>query len=151
MKPVNLAYRFFALMMALLMLVTSVGFVLDVHYCQGQLKSVNALGKAKNCHEMAASMKSCPHDQQAREAMKSCSMEQKGCCENKVVRIQSEQNQEIISSELELSIRLQQLVIAYVLVFLSEHLLTNDLPVFKLYKPPLISRDIYVLFESFLL
>ncbi len=153
MNSISYTYRFFALSMAILMFFTSVGFVLDMHYCQGQLKSINFLGKAKNCHEMAASMKGCPHHQQLAEQTNAsaCSMGQKGCCENKISHVQSQQDQELASSEFVLSKPLQQFVMAYVFTFFAEILLEKRISTFETYIPPLISRDIYVLFESFLL
>ena len=40
--------------MAFLMFFTSIGFSMDIHYCQGHLKSISLLGKAKNCHDIQA-------------------------------------------------------------------------------------------------
>ncbi len=151
MNSISLIYRFFAISMAVLMFITSVGFVLDMHYCQGQLKSVNFIGKAQNCHEMAASMKACPHHQQLTEQTNACSMEQKGCCENRLTHVQSQQDQELVSSTFGFNNQLQQFAIAYLVAFLSEDLITRLVPAFTHYKPPLIPRNIPVLFESFLL
>ena len=60
MTTVNLKYRLLAFFMAALMFLTSAGFLVDFHYCQGELKSFNFFGKAPNCHEMAMSG-SCAH------------------------------------------------------------------------------------------
>lgn len=152
MVPIRGIDRFFAFSLALLMFITSASFVLDMHFCQGQLKSVNFFGKAKNCHEMAAAMSSCPHHQNSlKQAKKGCAMEQKGCCQNKTLTFQADQDQERISSEFTLNIPLQQFAVAWLISFGTSLNVENSQTAYQLYRPPLISRDIYVLHESFLL
>jgi len=44
--------RVISLLLAFLLGFTSVGYSIDLHFCQGHLKSVALIGKAKSCHEM---------------------------------------------------------------------------------------------------
>ena len=56
------AYQFFAIFMAMILFLSSVGVALDTHVCQDKLKSISFLGEAKNCYELAGySVKSCEH------------------------------------------------------------------------------------------
>lgn len=154
MNKISYTYRFIALTLAFLMLFTSVGFAVDMHYCQGKLKSVSFFGKAKTCHEMSdtASMKNCPHHQKIMEQKEGCSIDKKDCCSNKTVYFQSDQDQQVQTSDFVVSKQLQQFVIAYVAAFFTNDFsIESDAVSFVLYKPPLISRDIYVLVQSFLL
>ena len=140
--------------MAILMFFTSVGFAVDMHYCQGHLKSVSFFGKAKSCHEMAnaAPMKNCPRHQKMRkqEKEKDCS-EDKNCCTNKTLHFQSNQDQQVQTFNFSANQPLQQFVIAFVVAFFSKTFIENDTPSFAHYIPPLILRDIPVLIQSFLL
>lgn len=61
--------------MASLMLVVSVSFKADVHYCKGEVKSISIFGKASSCHKAAIS---CPHH---KEMLSDTQTED--CCSNK--------------------------------------------------------------------
>lgn len=153
MNSINSTYRFIAFSLAFVMLITSVGFTVDMHYCQGQLKSFSFFGKAKSCHDMtdAAQMISCPHHKKMMKEDESCSLDKKDCCENQIHHIQADQDQAVQTFDFVVNKQLQQFVIAYVVVFCANNLIETDAPSFISYKPPLILRDIYVLIESFLL
>ena len=147
-------YRLVALTLALLMFFTSVGFTMDMHYCQGKLKSFSLLGKAKNCHEKAAKMANCPHHQKMTADTKQengCSMDQKDCCQNRMLHVQADQDLQKPAIDFLHNHQLQQFVVAYVLTFFSNQIISTDTIAFARYKPPLIPRDIPVLFESFLI
>lgn len=145
-------YRFIALIMACLMFVTSAGFAIDMHFCQGKLKSVSFFGKAKSCHDMVdKSMENCPHHQKMMTGKEAC-LEDKDCCSNKTVYFQSDQDQELQKSDFVISTSLQQFVLAYVAVFLSsDYTIAHEAIPFAHYKPPLIQKDIPIFHQSFLL
>ena len=155
MNSLRSIYRFTALVLAFLMFFTSTGFAVDMHYCQGKLKSISFLGKAKTCHEIAskdnAPMKNCPHHAKMMAEKKGCS-EDKNCCSNKTVHFQADQDQQVQNFDFVVSKQLQQFVIAYLEAFLNLdlHVEENAIP-FAYYKPPLIKRDILTLNQSFLL
>jgi hypothetical protein len=46
-----------------LMLLSSIGFSIDMHFCQGMLKSYSLIGKAKTCHSTPTAAMNCPHHQ----------------------------------------------------------------------------------------
>lgn len=76
-----LKYRMMAALLATLMLVTSVGWVVDFHYCQGELQRFSLFSKAASCAEIAAANTPC---HQAKNACHHSpkSEDHKGCCEN---------------------------------------------------------------------
>ena len=89
MTGIRRTYRSVALAMALLVLCSSVSFSMDMHFCQGRLKSVSLYGKAKNCHEQAArhaAMPNCPHHRKMAEQQAGCS-EDKNCCSNHALQV----------------------------------------------------------------
>ncbi len=152
MSLLKSTYRIIALMMAFLMFFTSVGFVMDMHFCQGKLKSVSFFGKAKTCHDMADNtMKNCPHHKKMTAEKKDCS-EDKNCCSSKTVQLQSDQDQKVQTNDFVVNKQLKQFVIASVAVFFAADFdLQREATTFAHYKPPLIQRDIPVLNQTFLL
>ena len=102
---------------------------------------------------MAKAVKSCHHHKSAIEQQtdEGCSVDKKNCCESKTLHFQSDQDQLSQSTDFIVNQELQQFVVAYVAVFFQNNFVVLDKPDFALYKPPLISRDISILYESFLL
>jgi hypothetical protein len=153
MNSTNKSYRFFALTMAFLMFYSSVGFSIDIHYCQGKLKSFSLFGKAKTCYEMTKAVKTSPQCQKLREQQSndSCSISKKNCCENNTLHFQSDQDQQVQATEFIVNQQLQQFIVAYIVVFFQNNFTEKNASTLAFYKSPLIPRDIPVLFEAFLI
>jgi len=99
-------------------------------------------------------MKNCPHHKKMMEEKTSngISADKKGCCSNKSLHFQADQDQQYQpNNAVVVNIQLQHFVIAFVENFLHSTFSKLDKPTFAHYKYPLISKDIYVLLESFLL
>lgn len=157
MQKYEARHNILAIFMAFLMLLTSAGIAVDMHYCKGELKSFSVLGKAKSCHQVAQAKQSCSqhshHQQTPAIAKKTCTkeLEQKGCCSNKTVVLQVDQDQEFNSISIELNKAQECFLIAYVSSLLPTSNISTDAPSYRTYKPPLITRDHPVLFEQFLI
>jgi len=141
-------------MMAILVLVSSTGFSIDVHYCQGQLKSFSLLGKAKSCHQEVKKQhckkhkKSCQSALSNQEKLSSC---KKNCCSNKTFKVESNDEAKKLQS-LKLSQKQVQFITVFVQVFLLEKTDLSRIILPHLnYIPPLMNKDIPVLIQSFLL
>lgn len=140
-------------MLSFLMFFASTGLAVDMHFCQGNMKSLAFFGKAKNCYELATGKKSCPkHETVAKQEKGKDSIRSKKCCASKSVILQSDSDQLIPANALKLNPPAKLFLLAFTATFLqaSEAPSTEFIPYFH-YKPPLILRDIPVLFESFLL
>ena len=98
----------------------------------------------------AAPMKNCPHHKKMMKQNNNCSVDKKGCCDNKTMHFQSDQDQAVQTLDFT-NKQVQQIIIAYVAVFFNNKLIKTDTPSFAEYKPPLVLRDIPVLVQSFLL
>ena len=137
-----------------MMFFSSVGYSVNMHYCQGQLKSFSFIGKAKTCHDMTESspMKNCPHHAKMLLQKKGCALNKKDCCQNKTLLIQCDVEKQVQLSGFTLGNEMQQFVLAYftTLIF-GDVLFAEETNLVAKYLPPLIARDIPVLFESFLL
>lgn len=152
MEFFNKISKFIVPVLAWMVLVSSTSYTIDFHYCQGQLKSFSLFGKAKNCHEMADKMTSCQHHKkQVEEVPMTCSSSDNNCCNNKTVNFESDFDLQIVNPDY-LNLESLSFVVA------CEHSSFDDLFVgitdvttYAYYKPPLIQKDIPVLFESLLL
>ncbi|MFT4665589.1 MAG: hypothetical protein ACI8YQ_003279 [Polaribacter sp.] len=155
MKSTSITYQMFSISMAILMFFTSAGFTVDMHYCQGKLKTISFFGKAKSCHEIGEGMKNCPHHKKMMEekAMKgdmAKEASEKDCCSNKTLHFQSDQDQQYqVNNAVVVSAQLQHFVIAFVESFFKSAVSETGNPTYAHYKPPLIPKDIYVLLETY--
>lgn len=83
-------YRYIALGLAVMLLSVSVGFSLDLHYCQGRVKSFSLFGSAKGCDEIAAADMTCAHRETASPDGR-LMFSRPPCCESTHVLLQSVQ------------------------------------------------------------
>lgn len=143
MQPLTSAYRIFALALALLMFLTSTGFSVDMHHCNGEFKSFSLFGKAKSCHSDAKI--TCPHH-------KNMTAEKKDCCTNQTHTFRADRDlQQAQTVDFTLTGPLQNFVTTYILTFRKSQITSDENPVFARYRPPPLRRNIPVLFQSFLL
>jgi hypothetical protein len=137
-------YRSTALTLAFLIFFTSVGFSFDVHYCKGQLKGISILGEAKSCHTVK---KVCPNH----AGMQLEQDEDRDCCSNKTLEFEDLDSDYNIASDLVFSDLEFKFLASFAYAFvLLDAPISTEYQSFKA-PPPLITRDIYVLNEAFLL
>ena len=89
MKIRVMTRRLFAFGLCGLIYFTTVGFAIDFHYCNGQLKSISLLGKARSCHEAS---KSCPNHNKQKEETPTLKKDNFDCCSNEFHYLQCEQD-----------------------------------------------------------
>lgn len=137
-------HRTTSLTLAILMLITSVGFSADMHFCKGEFKSFSLFGKAESCHTVK---KSCPHHAN----MVVSDQSEEDCCSNKTIELDDLDSDFNISIDADLTDLQLKFVTSFVYSFFyitptrvvkSSFLGPNDL------LPP---KDIYVLLERFLI
>ena len=142
---INRLHKIFAVAMAFLVFFASIGYAVDVHYCKGEFKSFSLMGKAKSCHEMATG---CPH-----HSGKSKKISKKGCCTNSLVKVDNIKINYGIATTIDAPIfgNPQLFEIPYN-IFWNNIIVTEEVtPLVDIGKDPLPSRDIYALFETYLL
>ncbi len=154
MNKYHLTYRFIAGIMACLILLTSVGACVDMHFCQGNLKSFSLVGKAKSCYQLIDSnskKQCCSKHQQNDQKPRGCSIGKKACCHDKMVQLISEYDMDIPSNSVMPNQEVQSFLVAFISNLLQPLIDDDSLVEHFSYKPPLITRDIYVLLETYLL
>ena len=141
-----------AFLLASLMLFTSVGFTVDIHFCQGDFKSFSLFGKAKNCHEVLQKQSTCKHHQALAQTYNNCEEDApKDCCENKTINLDADQDQQLQTVDFELTKQTELFLTAFVFTFYQNDLINARNIDYSRYRPPLIIRDIPILIQSFLL
>ena len=151
-----------SLLMAFMLLLSSTGFSIDLHFCQGNIKSFSLFGTAKSCHAKAekshcqkASLKvdsgktTCHSVKSTLEKADDC---ERDCCSNESIVVSPDMDtQKVLSKQLtETNI---SFISAFVAVFYAGQTLdlAKDIIPHLNYIPPLLDQDIPVLIQSFLL
>lgn len=140
----NKIYRVSALIMAFLMFFTSIGYSVDLHFCEGKLKSFSILGEASNCH---ATKSHCPRHIKSVQDKDT----ESNCCSNKTVEIEDLDTDYNFMPQVELTNLQAKIVVSFVLSF-------SNTPAPKVVKSTFQKNtdftyplDIYVLFQRFLI
>jgi len=116
-------------------------FSADMHFCCNKLVDISVFGKAKPCDDKV---------QKNERPTKECSLGQKDCCSNVTFLKAADDNVKKVTSELttENFVFLHTFFYTYINRFEG---LEENADSFLYYNPPLISKDIHVLLETFLI
>ena len=142
-------YRVTSLCLAFLILFSSSGLTLDIHFCQGKMKRLNLFGEAMSCAEVSQRTAKC-HNSKANEATCGIDGEHKGCCNNKSFDLDLDfDSGEVLPTPL--TDKQIQFVKAFVLSYFADVRPSPALHNYSNYYPPPLKQDIPVLFQTFLL
>jgi len=140
--------------MAFLVFFSSIGLSIDMHFCQGHLKSISFIGDATDCYGAKGNnpQKSCQMSKRQVTKKMDCSIDKEDCCHNRQLLAQANLTSTNTSGQFILNyIDFQYIsIIPVLLVYDTIFLNTDILSVFQ-YKPPLVLKDIPVFIQSFLL
>ena len=148
----SLSHRIAAISMALLMMLSSTGFSMDIHYCQDQLKGISLIGKAKSCHDRQATppchktKKTCHHNEESLSQA-----EKDNCCHNETVVIEKTDLDATATQMATVQDIQIDFVAAFVAVYVFNYSVQADYQQYAQYKPPLPDRDVQVLYQTFLI
>jgi hypothetical protein len=143
-------YRIVALTLALLVLATSVGVSIDVHYCQGKAKSFSLFGTAESCCQLTVTEETENCATYLSDSDAKTQLTRKKCCHNKRDLLKADQIQVASSFKLTtdsillLTVHFSPQTVSKnsLIVYNSnQYLLTDQLP------PRMRSR--YILFGTF--
>lgn len=136
--------KILATLMAFVVLISTLSFTVDMHYCGGVLVETAIFQKAKGCGmEMKSGI--------AQENNKGCSITKKGCCTDERIIIDGQDELKVSDFD-KLSIDQQAIVASYFYTYINlfEGLEKNIVP-FKYYSPPLVVKNIQKLDETYLI
>lgn len=146
-KEVQRFRKISAILLSLLVLLSSTSFTFNMHFCMGQLESVALFSDVDPC-EMAQQKTPCASIKHNPDC-KYKQVAKKGCCEDRTLVLEGSEELSIVKSVSIPDVHMTAVLYAMVsFIFTSpsvSHYSFND------YSPPLIERDIPVLIQSFLI
>ena len=132
--------------LAFLTLAVSSGITLNLHYCQGHLEKIALFSTPKSCHEP---IKSCCASKQQKACHKGDNHDD-NCCKNKSEFVKFDEQYTVKHEDANMDTRLPLVAVITVLVLNPLSTVESNSVDYLNYKPPLIERDISILFQSFL-
>lgn len=127
-----------------------------MHFCQGKLKRVNLIGKAKTCAEINDTKQSCKHHKSPAEKnddqVIQCSndSDHQGCCNNESFKM--DLDTDFVQSQLNTASDLKvDFLLAFILSYFQS---THDFQYIpsRIYRPPLpAAPSLNILFQQFLI
>lgn len=135
----KLFHQFMSLAMAFVVLLSTMSFTVDMHYCGNTLVDTSIFKEAKTC-----GMK------MDKPSTEGCSITKKNCCSDKLIVIDGQDELQLKVEKISID---QQVFIAsfvYTYVNLFEGF-ENKITSFEEYKPPLVIRRIYKFDETYLI
>lgn len=118
---------------------------MSVHLCMGEIDSIVFSKETKHC-EMATQPAPCDNEKHHQHEHPSSEAD---CCENHVVNVEGQDKITKTASFATPDLQFVAILYAVVTYLLAQP--SVDTTFYKAYSPPLIERDIPVLFQSFLL
>lgn len=147
-----MAARILNIALALLVFISSSGFVVNKHYCRNELKDVAIFVRAESCHIKTKVQKmpaACPM-----HLAKGCEMpeqqDERDCCDDESEFVKLEQDQQVQS--LTVDLLKHPVTLVAIFVALKLQLPSQDARTISYlnYKPPLIVCDLSVSLQTFL-
>lgn len=131
--------------LAVLILLTSIDYTVDMHFCQGNLKSFSFFGEAKKCFEGDGMEQRCrAHDHKDHQ-----SITKKPCCDSRSAHFKHTSNQ-AVSFENQVITSVQKFI---AVIPSCQHLETLQLVIVKKfrdhYRPPTLIEDFQQFFQIF--
>ncbi|MBL1279334.1 MAG: hypothetical protein COA33_003640 [Fluviicola sp.] len=155
MQNISRTYRFITLSLAFIMLFTTTGFSMDIHFCEGKIAQVSFFSKADACEmekKVTVEHECCANN--AKQISKSNngqeSIDNERCCFNETV-VLSSTNDFSEADETSLSHSQLTFITAFVLSSYNLFFAEEKVPNFSHYSPPLINEDISVLHQVFII
>ncbi|WP_410005562.1 HYC_CC_PP family protein [Aequorivita nionensis] len=134
--------RILSFFLAVFILFSTSSFTVDMHFCCNKLVDMSILGKAKACKDMA---------QKKDSYTKQCTtLQEKSCCSNQTVFKKGEDTFKKSNTIVETETLVFVNTFFYTYINLFEGLEEN-ITSFKTYRPPLLSTDLIILNETFLI
>lgn len=125
--------------MAFVVLFSTMSFTIDMHYCGDTLVETAVFHKAKGC---GMEMEKPSNDD--------CSISKKNCCDDEQLAIQGQDELQLQVDKISFEKQIFVASFVYSYINLFENLEENVVS-FKDYSPPLVTRQIYKLDETYLI
>ncbi|ALM20304.1 hypothetical protein AAT17_03100 [Nonlabens sp. MIC269] len=136
-----LVHKTLSVLMAFVVLFTTMSFTIDMHYCGETLVDFSFNASAKTCGMEKV---------QAEKTCNNLMMKEKSCCSNKQIVKESNEDLKMSLDKVTFEQQIFVAVFTYSYLNLFESAESEDLA-FEDYPPPFLERDIQVLHQTFLI
>ena len=135
----QMLYKVFSVVMVFLILVSTMSFTINMHYCGDTLVETALFHKTKGCGM-----------EMEKPLTDGCYISKKSCCDDKQVVIdgQDELQLNVDKISFEQQVFVASLIYTYINLFEG---LDKNVSSFEEYKPPLVIRRIYKIDETYLI
>jgi len=144
----KLTYRSLSILMAFLVFTSSISFAIDIHYCGGQIKSINFFGEAQSCQKKVKEIKEsakgeCCSNENNEYSHCKMKSKKKDCCHNEQIVFEQDNDLKLTDKS---TVNLEEISPVLVYVLVSQLFFEFDTkPTFySYYDPPLLSQNILV-------
>ncbi|MCB0704832.1 MAG: hypothetical protein KDC34_05955 [Saprospiraceae bacterium] len=134
------------ILLSFLVYISSMGLVVNSHYCQERLKGVSIFVQPENCHSKKEGPV-CPFHQKAMAT----DTGENNCCHNKSHLVKEDPETVAQVYDIANPPMLFLALIPQIPSLLSAQVIHSGAATYLNYKPPIVERDISVLFETFLI
>ena len=132
-------HKILSFAMATVVLLSTMSFTVDMHYCGNTLVDTSIFQKAKTCGmEMEKS------------STEGCSITKKNCCSDKLIVIDGQNELQLKVDKVSFEQQVFLATFVYTFINLFEGL-ENNVSSFEEYKPPLVIRQLYKIDETYLI
>lgn len=138
----QIIHKSIALFMAAVVLMTTMSFTVDMHYCGETLVDFSFFQKAEGCGMEKA--------QASKIACENPMLTQKSCCSDEQLTIDGQDDLKNNFSNLTFEQKVFVASFTYSYISLFEETTSNEVPFFD-YAPPFVKRDVQVLHQTFLI
>jgi hypothetical protein len=132
-------HKIASFIMALVVLLSTMSFTIDMHYCGETLVDTAIFKKTKNCGM-----------EMQNPSTKDCSMTKKNCCSDKQIFVDGQDELQLTFDTL--SFEQQQFIASFIYTYINLFEgFDENINSYQEYKPPLVIRQIYKIDETYLI
>lgn len=132
-------HKIMSLSMAVVVLFSTMSFIIDMHYCGDSLMNIAVFHKAETCGM-----------EMEKPATKSCSIADKNCCDDEQTVVSGQDELQVAFNKITFEKQLFFTSFVYSYLSLFESVDKNETS-FEDYKPPLVVREIYKIDETYII
>lgn len=132
-------HKIASILMAFVVLLSTMSFIIHMHYCGDTLVETAMFQKAEGCGmEMKTPSK------------EGCSVIKKDCCNNQQITLDSQDELQIQFDEISFNqkVFIASFIFSYINLFEG---LKHNVSIFEEYKPPLVTKEIFKFDETYLI
>lgn len=149
---IRIIHRIISLGMAILLLCSTTGIAMDLHYCQNKIQDVNFFGDAESCMpDLANDNQSIISSRCDADQNNSLSISKEPCCRDHSVVIDGMDTEISINHSTHFENINLQFIISFIYSFVDKGIDMADVNIVLPYTPPLPDMDYQVSFQVFLI